>query len=284
MTDKLDQIAAHVREATDSHPHYDGFTKPGYFCYPAKDFEKATGLTGIAKDYVMPEGKDPVEVFLPLFHVEVQGRMIGEQLDVMKKAGGGTPEQAKAYHAEAQQQFSQFHAEMQHLQIEGSLQQVEQKAVEGYGLQEKLRQAKGFADLTKAVGTVTADELVAVGKATRVEMKNGLNACYAELERLNPELSVLTPEIERLEQGRDVVHGVLSKFNIPDIKRYSIDRINGIEARKDPAWVKRQAQTEKAAGAYTPWIPSPSTQRLIIQKAQQRDRGQGQEQAQGFSR
>lgn len=272
--DRIDAIARHVRAATDAHPHYTYFTEPDAYHYPSEEFEQKTGLKGIAKQYVMPEGKQPVDVFLPLFHLEVQTRVVEGYLQMMEQAGGGSPADIAAFDDRIQARMQAFRDEMAELRHNGSLEAMEELAVEGYQLRHAAQQSEGLRALAEATGGVSAEELKTVGKAVQAELEQAVGTCYKELERLNPDLEVLTPQIENHKQQWDVVNGVLSKFNIPDIKRYSIDGITGIQARKDPAWVKRQEQAENAAGMPTYWIPSPSTQHLIIAQAQQRDRQQ----------
>jgi hypothetical protein len=113
------------------------------------------------------------------------------------------------------------------------------------------------------------ETITACRTLVEAELHNAVEACYATLESLNPSLRPLGEQAETSDQKYNVVKGVLSRFNIPDIVSYSIDGKKGNVA--DPARDSRKQAIEQATGAMMRWAASSSTQHRILQQIKQRE-------------
>lgn len=238
--------------------------------YPSEEFEKLAGISGISRDYAMPQGKDPKELYVAFATTEARHEILAGYQDVAAEMGGLSADRWREFAASLQEQKAQFQKEFKELQANGSLDAVEQKAAQGYSLQSKLRAMAGLRDLVQA--GCSGEMLQHLYTQARDDTKQALDGLYDELEALNPELSVLTSQIENPVQKRFVVLGALSKYNVADIKAFSIDGITWQEAQKDPKWARQWEQIQqKTGGELNGWIPSKSTQMRILDQLRQRE-------------
>lgn len=271
MSDKIEQLASYTAQKSHEQMTSRYHDTSEQYCYPAEEFEEATGLSGIAKHYIMPDDKDPFEVYQPLGALQIQAILCNDISQALDVVGSGEVADVEAYHEQAAEKFSAFKTEYERDIDAMSLDEAEALTAKGYKLQAAVHTSEDLLGAAKATQGLTKDDVRAVSTQVGAELEAETQKCYETLEELNPELSVLTPQIETHHQRWGVVNGALSRFNIPDIKCFSIDGTTGVEARKDPAWSRRQEQLESEAGSPTYWIPSPSTQHLILQQTRQRD-------------
>jgi hypothetical protein len=237
--------------------------------YPSEAFEKKAGVTGISCNYAMPAGKDPKDIYVSLAACEAEHELISGYCALAEEMGGLSAEHWHAFATRLQEEKAVFQKEFSELQASGSLDAVEEKAAEGYKLQSKLKALAGLRDLIQAGGT--PEELDALNTAAKHKVKHSVDSTYAALEQLNPELSVLTSQIETHAQKRFVVLGALSKYNVADIKGFSIDGITWREARKDPTWARQWDEIQRQTGGELDgWIPAKSTQMRILDQLRQR--------------
>lgn len=238
--------------------------------YPSQAFEQQAGVTGVSREYAMPEGRDPKAVYIDIARSEAEYELLSSYRKLAEQMGGLSPENWEAHAAKLQEAQTIFRSEIEALKRHGSLAEVEEKAYEGYALQAQGDTLAGLAELMGAGCTEAA--LHSLHAQAYDAMEQRLDATYDALEALNPELSVLTSQIENQSQKRYVVLGALSKYNVADIKGFSIDGITYREAQQDPVWMRQWQEIEqRSGGKLDGWIPAKSTQMLILRQLRQRD-------------
>lgn len=262
-------LTAIIDKQVDSHYRYRGAVEEAW-TYPSQEFEQKAGITGISRDYAMPGGKDPKDIYVTLARSEAEHELLSAYRGMAAEMGGLSPANWGDYAAALQARKAAFMQEFDALQANGSLDAVERKASEGYALQATLETATGLRELIQAGCTQDALQMLHAQAKDKVDSR--IDGIYAALESLNPELSVLTPQIENQSQKRFVVLGALSKYNVADIKGFSIDGITWREAQKDPQWARQWDEIQqKTGGELNGWIPAKSTQLRILQQVRQRD-------------
>lgn len=266
-----------LEQQVEQHPHYAG-SRDGPWVYPAEEYERQTGMMGLSRDYTMPDGKDPKEEYLPLMRTEIQNRTLGEYGKLAEAAGGVSPDALAAADEALTQERGKLAEHIEELRKNGSLDEVEQMAWKGYSLKHRHTMLNGLQELAQTVQeqtgqALTMDDLAQAKQAKEGQLGKQMAECYGRLEERNPELSVLTPQIANDNQMWGVLLGVLSKFNIADVQRFSIDGITGIEANKDPAWRARQEEIVEKTGIRPQWIPAASTQMRMLQQLRQQEAG-----------
>jgi hypothetical protein len=238
--------------------------------YPSETFEQANGLSGISRNYDLPEGMTPPDMYLAIAKCESEHDMLSGYMDMAQDMGGFTLENLESFAKQLQQAQSIHRREMKDVQANGSLDEMEEKAMQGYQLEYYASNLDGMRDLLQA--GCDAPTLQALTEQANDKAHAIINETYDELESRNPELSVLTSQIENMSQKRFVVLGALSKYNVADIKGFSIDGITYREAQKDPQWARQWDEIQqKTGGELDGWIPAKSTQMRILQQLRQRE-------------
>lgn len=266
MTESLTAI---IEEHMQSHYRYRNAVDEPWE-YPSEAFEKKAGVTGVSRDYAMPDGKDPKDIYVDIAASESRHELLLNYYALIEKMGGLTTENAKAFAQDFNAQVAAFNSEMKALQENDTLGALEQKTIEGYKLQAQAQAFEGLKELVQA--GCTEQDLRELRAAAKEEVTQRFDDTYAALESLNPELSVLTPQIENASQKRFVVLGALSKYNVADIKSFSIDGITWQQAKKDPQWARQWEEIQqRTGGELDGWIPAKSTQMRILSQLRQRE-------------
>lgn len=264
-----DNFASIIKKHVAQHYRYKSAVEEPWE-YPSENFEKANGLSGIARNYVLPEGQTPPDMYIAIAKCEGEYDMLSGYLATAEKIGGFTQENLEAFADALQQKEVTLLQEIKELQANGSLDAMEEKAIEGYHLQHAISNVDGMRDLLQA--GCDAPTLKTLAEQANAKAHQVINDTYAALEERNPELSVLTSQIENMTQKRFVVLGALSKYNVADIKGFSIDGITYREAQKDPQWARQWEEIQqKTGGELDGWIPAKSTQMRILQQLRQRE-------------
>lgn len=264
-----DRFASIIQKHVSRHYRYTAAVEEPWE-YPSEAFEKANGLRGIARDYVLPEGETPPDIYRAIAAREAENDMLSGYVALAEKMGGFTAGKLDAFAAQLQQRQAQVAQEMKELNANGSVEAMEAKAGERYTLEYYASSLDGMRDLLQAGCDEPA--LRACAQNAHDNAQQIIHATYAGLEARNPELSVLTPQIETMTQKRFVVLGALSKYNVADIKGFSIDGFTYREAQQDPKWMRQWQEIQQKTGAELDgWIPSKSTQMKILQQLRQRE-------------
>lgn len=266
MTDTFSNI---IQKHVQQHDRYiSALEEP--WTYPSEKFEKVSGLSGISREYILPEGMTPPDMYFAIAVCEAEHDMLSGYVDMAQKMGGFTLENLEVFAKQLRQAQAIHRREMKDVQANGSLDEMEEKAMHGYQLEYYASNLDGMRDLLQA--GCDAPTLKTLTEQANAKAHAIINKTYNELESRNPELSVLTPQIENMTQKRFVVLGALSKYNVADIKGFSIDGITYREAQKDPQWARQWDEIQqKTGGQLDGWIPAKSTQMKILQQLRQRE-------------
>lgn len=253
------------------HPDIMHHARPEAFCYPAADFETEAGLTGIAKAYTLPQGKTPESLFLELYPQVVQISLLESYHQRLAPYDKGiTASELEAKANQAQHHYEHYAHMLIHNRHQLDTEERDEGLLTARELRDHALEWRSMAQLAAQFGALHPIQTQQALKQARMHFEQEAKACYAELEALNPELQVLTPQIENNGQRWNVLHGIFSHFNVADIHHFSIAEKNLTDSLQDRQWAQRYRQVEKESGVTLNWVPASSTMMRILEQLQQR--------------
>lgn len=197
----------------------------GSFSYPALEFEQETGLQGLGRSYIMPDG--------------ISGEELQNELRIL------------SYRRSVAKELLSFAEEQKTVEARGFVSSSYILLNEDTAAKLKYYKQK-YPD-------ITLTDLALTAKETEAEHVYAISLFASELQRLNPELKELQCHPGNIEPLVDIVWGVISGFNLNDIRTYSLEGKNGVVDSENLEWQEKKKSVEMATGARMYWVPSMET-------------------------